>query len=102
MFGRVRGELEAVAARFDPALVDARTAAEIREDATAMKNIAAAIEARAMARIAETEIWRESGVARPRRRWLVRVGRRSRRRRPRSGRREAARTAGDGRGRGAR
>jgi hypothetical protein len=54
MFGRVRGELEALAARFDPALVDARTAAEIREDATAMKNIAAAIEAQAAARVAET------------------------------------------------
>jgi hypothetical protein len=46
--------LEAVAARFDPALVDARTAAEIREDATAMKNIAGAIEAQAAARVAET------------------------------------------------
>jgi hypothetical protein len=65
MFGRVRGELEAVAARFDPALVDARTGAEIREDATVMKNIAAAIEAQAAARVAETEIWREGGDRSP-------------------------------------
>jgi hypothetical protein len=61
MFRAVRVELQALAARFDPALVDLRTASEIREDATAIKNMAAAIEARAMARIAETGTWRESG-----------------------------------------
>ena len=57
--------MEAVAARFDAARVDARTAAEIREDATAMKNIAAAIEAQAAARVAETDLWRESGDRSP-------------------------------------
>jgi hypothetical protein len=61
MFGRVRGELEGLAGRFDPALVDAPTAERIRQDATAMKNIAAAIEAQAAARVAETAMSRQRG-----------------------------------------
>jgi len=65
MFGRVRGELERLAGRFDPARVDARTAARIAEDAAAIKHMAAAVEAQAAARVAETRLWRQGGDRSP-------------------------------------
>ena len=49
------------ASRFDPALVSARDAERVLDDAAAIKNMAATVEALAAARVAETEVWREHG-----------------------------------------
>jgi hypothetical protein len=62
MFGRVRAMLEEMAGRFDPALLDARAADRVLDDVVAIKNVAAAVEARLLAREAETGIWREGGA----------------------------------------
>jgi hypothetical protein len=61
MFGRVREELSELAGRFDPALLDPRAAAVELDHMTAIKNMAAAMEAGLAARVAETGIWREAG-----------------------------------------
>jgi hypothetical protein len=65
MFGRVRDALTEAAGRFDPALVDAATVNQVLADAVAIKNMAAAVEALAAARIAETAIWRTDGDRTP-------------------------------------
>jgi hypothetical protein len=62
MFGRVREELTKLAAGFDPALVDAPTARIALDDVVAIKNVAAAMEARLLARESETGIWRDGGA----------------------------------------
>ncbi len=49
------------ASRFDPALVSARDAERVLDDAAAIKNMAATVEALAAARVAETAVWRERG-----------------------------------------
>jgi hypothetical protein len=46
---------------FDPALVTARDAERIRNEAGLIKRVAAAIEAQAAARVAETSLWKKSG-----------------------------------------
>ncbi|MGQ0805096.1 MAG: DUF222 domain-containing protein [Actinomycetota bacterium] len=46
---------------FDPALVSAREAERIRNEAGLIKKVAAAIEAQAAARVAETSVWKKSG-----------------------------------------
>jgi hypothetical protein len=46
---------------FDPALVTARDAERIRNEAGLIKKVAAAIEAQAAARVAETSVWKKSG-----------------------------------------
>jgi len=57
----VRSAMSAFATRFDPALVSARDAERVLDDAAAIKNMAATVEALAAARVAETEVWRERG-----------------------------------------
>jgi hypothetical protein len=57
----LRSAMRRYATRFDPPLVSARDAARIVEDAAAIKNMAATVEALAAARVAETEAWRERG-----------------------------------------
>ncbi|MGQ0802470.1 MAG: hypothetical protein ACT4PI_01215 [Actinomycetota bacterium] len=54
---QLRSSLSRYASSFDPALVSARDAARIRDEASAIRTIAAAIEARAAARVAETSVW---------------------------------------------
>jgi hypothetical protein len=49
------------AARFDPARVSAHDATRVVEDAAAIKNMAATVEALAAARVAETELWKRDG-----------------------------------------
>jgi hypothetical protein len=53
MFGRARGELERVSVGFDPALIDAPTAAAELDDVVAIENIAAGMRVRLAARVAE-------------------------------------------------
>ena len=65
MFGRVREAMTVAAGRFDAALVDASEAAAILEDAVAIKNMAATVEALAAARIAETGMWQRDGDRTP-------------------------------------
>jgi hypothetical protein len=57
----LRSAMSRYASRFDPALVSARDAERVLDDAAAIKNMAATIEAIAAARVAETEVWREHG-----------------------------------------
>jgi hypothetical protein len=47
--------------RFDPERVSASDAARVVEDAAAIKNMAATVEALAAARVAETELWKRDG-----------------------------------------
>jgi hypothetical protein len=54
MFRRVRAELQRVAGRFDPAVVDGRIAARMLDDVVAIKNSASNLEAMLAARVAET------------------------------------------------
>ena len=65
MFGRVRTQLSGLAEGFDPLLIDATTAARVLDDVVAIKNMAAAVEALAAARIAETGIWKGDGDRSP-------------------------------------
>jgi len=46
---------------FDPAVVTARDAERIRNEAGLIKKVATAIEAQAAARVAETSVWKKSG-----------------------------------------
>lgn len=57
----LRRAMREYADRFDPALVSARDAARTRDEASAIKRIAAAVEAQAAARVAETSVWKKSG-----------------------------------------
>jgi hypothetical protein len=57
----VLGAIRKFADGFDPALVTARDAERIRNEAGLIKNAAAAIEAQAAARVAETSTWKKSG-----------------------------------------
>jgi hypothetical protein len=57
----VRSAMSEFATRFDPALVSARDAEGVLDDAAAIKNMAATIEALAATRVAETGVWREHG-----------------------------------------
>lgn len=57
----LRSAMTEYARRFDPGRVFARDAAGVVEDAAAIKNIAATVEALAAARVAETEIWKRDG-----------------------------------------
>jgi hypothetical protein len=57
----VRREMNRYAVGFDAAVHTPRDAARIVEDAAAIKNMAATIEALAAAQMAETSVWRESG-----------------------------------------
>ncbi|MGI8795246.1 MAG: DUF222 domain-containing protein [Acidimicrobiia bacterium] len=54
-------EMREYARTFDPALVSARDAERIRNDASAIKRAAVAVEAQAAARVAETSVWKKSG-----------------------------------------
>jgi hypothetical protein len=58
-------EAEAFAARFDPQLLSGAEAGRVRECATALKNLCAAVEARAAAREAECGAWRRAGDRSP-------------------------------------
>jgi hypothetical protein len=58
---QMRRTLSELASRFDAAVLCARDAEHVVEDAAAIKNMAATIEALAAARVAETSIWKESG-----------------------------------------
>jgi Domain of unknown function (DUF222) len=57
----VRIAMSEYATRFEPDLVSAADAADVVEDAAAIKNMAATIEALAAARVAETEVWKRNG-----------------------------------------
>jgi hypothetical protein len=57
----LRGAMCEYATRFDAARVSASDAARVVEDAAAIKNMAATVEALAAARVAETELWRRDG-----------------------------------------
>lgn len=57
----VRIAMSEYATRFQPDLVSAADAADVVEDAAAIKNMAATIEALAAARVAETEVWKRNG-----------------------------------------
>ncbi|MGH8985267.1 MAG: DUF222 domain-containing protein [Acidimicrobiia bacterium] len=57
----LRSAMSEFATRFDPALVSARDAECVLDDAAAIKNMAATVEALAAARVAETAVWRERG-----------------------------------------
>jgi hypothetical protein len=46
---------------FDPSRVSARDAARLRDVASAIKHMAASLEAQAAARVAETSVWKKSG-----------------------------------------
>ena len=65
MFGRVRTQLSGLAEGFDPKLIDAHQAARVLDDVVAIKNMAAAVEALAAARIAEAGIWKGDGDRSP-------------------------------------
>jgi hypothetical protein len=49
------------ATRFDAAVLSAADAARVVDDAAAIKNMAATVEALAAARVAETEVWKQGG-----------------------------------------
>ena len=57
----MRSAMSEFATRFDPALVSARDAEGVLDDAAAIKNMAATVEALAATRVAETDVWREHG-----------------------------------------
>jgi hypothetical protein len=57
----VRSAMSEYATGFDPDRVSAADAARIVEDAAAIKNMAATVEALAAARVAETELWKRDG-----------------------------------------
>jgi Domain of unknown function (DUF222) len=57
----LRCAMSAYATRFDAARVSAHDAARVVEDAAAIKNMAATVEALAAARVAETELWKREG-----------------------------------------
>ncbi|MGH8986237.1 MAG: DUF222 domain-containing protein, partial [Acidimicrobiia bacterium] len=57
----VRSAMSEYASGFDPALVSAGDAERVLDDAAAIKNMAATVEALAVARVAETAVWRERG-----------------------------------------
>jgi hypothetical protein len=57
----VRSAMREYAQRFDPDRVSAADAAQVVEDAPAIKNMAATVEALAAARVAETELWKRDG-----------------------------------------
>jgi len=57
----VRSAMSAYAARFDAARVAASDAARVVDDAAAIKNMAATVEALAAARVAETTLWKRDG-----------------------------------------
>jgi hypothetical protein len=59
------GAIRKFADGFDPTLVTARDAERIRNEAGLIKNTAAAIEAQAAARVAETSVWKKSGERSP-------------------------------------
>ncbi|MBA2327720.1 MAG: DUF222 domain-containing protein [Actinobacteria bacterium] len=57
----LRRGIREYASAFDPALMSARDAARVRDEASAIKKSAAAIEALAAARVAETSVWKKTG-----------------------------------------
>jgi Domain of unknown function (DUF222) len=57
----LRSAMSDYATRFDPARVSAQDATRVVEDAAAVKNMAATVEALAAARVAETELWKRDG-----------------------------------------
>jgi hypothetical protein len=57
----VRSAMSEYATGFDPDRVSAADAARVVEDAAAIKNMAATVEALAAARVAETELWKRDG-----------------------------------------
>ncbi|MGH9031309.1 MAG: hypothetical protein ACRDZV_04205, partial [Acidimicrobiia bacterium] len=57
----LRSVMSEYATRFDPALVSARDAQCVLDDAAAIKNMAATVEALAAARVAETGLWKQRG-----------------------------------------
>ena len=58
---QLRREMRDYAKGFDPALVSARDAARVVEEAATIEKIAATVKAMAAARAAETEVWRAGG-----------------------------------------
>jgi hypothetical protein len=58
---QLRNGMTEYASDFDPRRVSATDAARVVEDAAAIKNMAATVEALAAARVAETEIWKRDG-----------------------------------------
>lgn len=61
----LRRSMQAYATRFDADLISAQDAARAVEDAAAIKNMAATVEALAAARVAETELWKNEGDRSP-------------------------------------
>src|ERR687897_3102709 len=57
----LRSAMSEYATRFDPARIPAHDAACVVEDAAAIKNMAATVEALAAARVAETALWKRDG-----------------------------------------
>jgi Domain of unknown function (DUF222) len=57
----LRSAITEYAGRFDPARVSADDAKRVVEDAAAIKNMAATVEALAAARVAETSLWKRDG-----------------------------------------
>jgi hypothetical protein len=57
----LRSAMSEYATRFDAARVSAHDATRVVEDAAAIKNMAATVEALAAARVAETELWKRDG-----------------------------------------
>jgi hypothetical protein len=57
----LRSAMSAYAMRFDPARVSVHGATHVVEDAAAIKNMAATVEALAAARVAETDVWKRDG-----------------------------------------
>jgi hypothetical protein len=57
----VRSAMSEYATRFDAARVSATDAMRVVEDAAAIKNMAATVEALAAARVAETALWKRAG-----------------------------------------
>ncbi|MGH8984134.1 MAG: DUF222 domain-containing protein, partial [Acidimicrobiia bacterium] len=57
----VRSAMSEYATRFNPALVSAADAARVVDEAAAIEKMAATVKSLAAARVAETEIWKQSG-----------------------------------------
>ncbi len=57
----LRNAMQRYATRFDAAVITAREAARVIEDAAAIEKMAATVKALAAARVAETKLWRRDG-----------------------------------------
>jgi hypothetical protein len=65
MFDRLRGALAEAARGFDPALLPAEACVSVVDDLAAIERTAAHLKGLAAARVAETELWRQSGARSP-------------------------------------